>query len=283
MNFQKIYDYFFSNNYMTKMPTFGEVLASNIITLLLLLIILGLYIAGKVLLMKKIYGEKKMWQGAIPVFGLMKLYDAVELNKLFAVSILIPVLGLIPYFIFCYKLPAALGEKQPAFPYLTIFFSPIIMLMLATDQKYEYQYVRGKNVPFQGAFALNRAQTAAPEAPVQPVSEVPTQSIPEAPVQSVVEMSVQSTPESPAQATNEAFVQGIPEVPAQSAAEIPTQSPSNVPIQTASETPTQPVAEILPPSAPEDPVQSTQGTPIESQNPSIPENQVQSSDLNNLQ
>ena len=242
MNLQKIYDYFFSNNYMTKMPTFGEVLASNIITLLLLLIILGLYIAGKVLLMKKIYGEKKMWQGAIPVLGLMKLYDAVELNKLFAISILIPVLGLIPYFIFCYKLPAAFGEKQPAFPYLTIFFSPIIMLMLATDQKYEYQYVRGKNIPFQGAFALNNTQ-APTGAPAQPVSESPTQSIPEAPVQPVVE----------------------------------------TPIQPASEIPTQPVAENLPPSAPETPVQFTQGAPIESQNPSISENQVQSSDLNNLQ
>ena len=226
MNLQKIYDYFFSNNYMTKMPSFGEVLASNIVTLLLLLIILGLYVAGKVLLMKKIYGEKKMWQGAIPVLGLMKLYDAVELNKLFAISILIPVLGLIPYFIFCYKLPAALGEKQPVFPYLTIFFSPIIMLMLATDQKYEYQYVRGKNVPFQGAFALNNAQ-APTEAPAQPVSEVPTQSIPEASARSV--------------------------------------------------------AENLPPSAPEASVQSTQGIPIESQNPSTSENQVQSSDLNNLQ
>ena len=240
MNFQKIYDYFFSNNYMTKMPTFGEVLASNVIILLLLLIILGLYIAGKVLLMKKIYGEKKMWQGAIPVLGLMELYDAVELNKLFAISILIPVLGLIPYFIFCYKLPAAFGEKQPAFPYLTIFFSPIIMLMLATDQKYEYQYVRGKNVPFQGAFALNRAQTAAPE--------VPTQSIPEAPVQSVVE------------------------TPIQSASEAPTQ-----------QVPSQPTAENLPPSTSEALVQSTQGTSIEPQNPSISENQVQSSGLNNLQ
>ena len=218
MNLQKIYDYFFSNNYMTKMPTFGEVLASNIITLFLLLIILGLYIAGKVLLMKKIYGEKKMWQGAIPVLGLMKLYDAVELNKLFAISILIPVIGLIPYFIFCYKLPAAFGEKQPAFPFLTIFFSPIIMLILATDQKYEYQYVRGKNVPFQGAFALNN-----------------------------------------------------------------TQAPTGAPAQPASEIPTQPVAENLPPSAPETPVQFTQGAPIESQNPSISENQVQSSDLNNLQ
>ena len=247
MNLQKIYDYFFSNNYMTKMPTFGEVLTSNLITLLLLLIILGLYIAGKVLLMKKIYGEKKMWQGAIPVLGLMKLYDAVELNKLFAISILIPVLGLIPYFIFCYKLPAAFGEKQPAFPYLTIFFSPIIMLMLATNQKYEYQYVRGKNVPFQGAFALNRAQTA-PEAPAQPVSEVPTQSIPEVPVQSVVE------------------------TPIQPASEAPTQ-----------QVPSQPVAENLPPSTSEAQVQSTQGTPIESQNPSVSENQVQTSDLNNLQ
>ena len=227
MNLQKIYDYFFSNNYMTKMPTFGEVLASNIVTLLLLLVVLGLYIAGKVLLMKKIYGEKKMWQGAIPVLGLMELYDAVELNKLFAISILIPVLGLIPYFIFCYKLPTAFGEKQPAFPFLTIFFSPIIMLMLATDQKYEYQYVRGKNVPFQGAFALNRAQTAAAEAPAQSVVETP--------------------------------------------------------IQPASEIPTQPVAENLPPSAPEAPVQSTQETPIEPQNPSVSENQVQSSDLNNLQ
>ena len=243
MNFQKIYDYFFSNNYMTKMPTFGEVLTSNLITLLLLLIILGLYIAGKVLLMKKIYGEKKMWQGAIPVLGLMKLYDAVELNKLFAISILIPVLGLIPYFIFCYKLPAALGEKQPVFPYLTIFFSPIIMLMLATDQKYEYQYVRGKNVPFQGAFALNRAQTAATEAPAQPIVETPAQSIPEAPVQPIVESPVQPTIEAP----------------------------------------TQPVAENLPPSTSEAQVQSTQGTPIESQNPSVSENQVQSSGLNNLQ
>ena len=240
MNFQKIYDYFFSNNYMTKMPTFGEVLASNIITLLLLLIILGLYVAGKVLLVKKIYGEKKMWQGAIPVLGLMKLYDAVELNKLFAISIFIPVLGLIPYFIFCYKLPAAFGEKQPAFPFLTIFFSPVIMLALATNQKYEYQYVRGKNVPFQGAFALNRAQTAATEAPAQPVSEVPTQSIPEAPVQ--------PTAEAPSQ-----------------------------------QAPTQPVTENLPTSAPETPVQSTQEVPVESQNPSVPENQVQSSDLNNPQ
>lgn len=226
MNLQKIYDYFFSNNYMTKMPSFGEVLASNVITLFLLLIILGLYVAGKVLLMKKIYGEKKMWQGAIPVLGLMNLYDAVELNKLFAISILIPVLGLIPYFIFCYKLPAAFGEKQPAFPYLTIFFSPIIMLMLATDQKYEYQYVRGKNVPFQGTFVLNNTQ-APTGAPAQPVVETPAQ---------------------PA-----------PEISAQ------------------------PVAENLPPSAPEASVQSTQGTPTESQNPSISENQVQSSDLNNLQ
>ena len=242
MNFQKIYDYFFSNNYITKMPSFGEVLASNVITLLLLLIILGFYIAGKVLLMKKIYGEKKMWQGAIPVLGLMKLYDAVELNKLFAISILIPVLGLIPYFIFCYKLPAAFGEKQPAFPFLTIFFSPIIMLMLATDQKYEYQYVRGKNVPFQGAFALNNTQ-APTEVPAQPTAEAPAQSIPEAPIQPVVE----------------------------------------TPIQPASEITTQPVAENLPPSAPEAPVQSTQGTPIEPQNPSVSENQVQSSDLNNLQ
>ena len=226
MNFQKIYDYFFSNNYMTKMPSLGEVLASNIITLLLLLIVLGLYIVGKVLLMKKIYGEKKMWQGAIPVLGLMKLYDAVELNKLFAISILIPVLGLIPYFIFCYKLPAAFGEKQPAFPFLTIFFSPIIMLMLATDQKYEYQYVRGKNVPFQGAFALNNAQ-APTEAPVQPASEV----------------SVQPTPE--------------------------------VDTQPITEAPTQPVVEIQ--------TQPVQGTVIESQSPSTSENQVQSSDLNNLQ
>ena len=198
MNFQKIYDYFFSNNYMTKMPTFGEVLASNIITLLLLLIILGLYIAGKVLLMKKIYGEKKMWQGAIPVLGLMKLYDAVELNKLFAISILIPVLGLIPYFIFCYKLPTAFGEKQPAFPYLTIFFSPIIMLMLATDQKYEYQYVRGKNIPFQGAFALNNTQ-APTGAPAQPASEVSAQSTPEAATQPTAAAPVQNTSEIPIQ------------------------------------------------------------------------------------
>lgn len=245
MNFQKIYDYFFSNNYMTKMPTFGEVLASNVITLLLLLIILGLYIAGKVLLMKKIYGEKKMWQGAIPVLGLMKLYDAVELNKLFAITILIPVLGLIPYFIFCYKLPAAFNEKQPAFPYLTIFFSSIIMLMLATDQKYEYQYVRGKNIPFQGAFALNNTQTTTDTTP-QATTEVATQPTPEAPAQPIVENPVQSTVEAP----------------------------------------TQSASENLPPSTSGTPVQSTQPaqeTVIESQNPSVSENQVQSSDLNNLQ
>lgn len=258
MNLQKIYDYFFSNNYMTKMPSLGEVLASNIITLLLLLIILGLYIAGKVLLMKKIYGEKKMWQGAIPVLGLMNLYDAVELNKLFAISILIPVIGLIPYFIFCYKLPAAFGEKQPVFPYLTIFFSPIIMLMLATDQKYEYQYVRGKNIPFQGAFALNNTQ-APTGAPAQPTTEAPAQPTTEAPVQSVVENPVQPTVEAPAQPVSEVSSQSIPEAPAQS------------------------VAENLPPSTSEALVQTTQGTPIESQNPSVSENQVQSSDLNNLQ
>ena len=153
-----------------------------------------------------------MWQGAIPVLGLMKLYDAVELNKLFAISILIPVLGLIPYFIFCYKLPAAFGEKQPVFPYLTIFFSPIIMLMLATDQKYEYQYVRGKNVPFQGAFALNNTQapTGAPaqsttEAPIQPVAETPIQPASEIPTQPVAENLPPSAPEAPVQS-----IQGAP-------------------------------------------------------------------------
>ena len=250
MNFQKIYDYFFSNNYMTKMPTFGEVLASNIITLFLLLIILGLYIAGRVLLMKKIYGEKKMWQGAIPVLGLMKLYDAVELNKLFAISILIPVLGLIPYFIFCYKLPTAFGEKQPVFPYLTIFFSPIIMLMLATDQKYEYQYVRGKNIPFQGAFALNNAQAAAETAP-----------------QATTEVATQPTAEAPAQP--------VSEVPAQSTTEAVTQPIAEAPVQNTSEIPVQPVVET--------PIQPAQGAVIESQNSSISENQVQSSGLNNLQ
>ena len=250
MNLQKIYDYFFSNNYMTKMPSFGEVLASNVITLLLLLIILGLYIAGKILLMKKIYGEKKMWQGAIPVLGLMELYDAVELNKLFAISILIPVLGLIPYFIFCYKLPAALGEKQPVFPYLTIFFSPIIMLMLATDQKYEYQYVRGKNIPFQGAFALNNAQAAAETAP-----------------QATTEVATQPTAEAPAQP--------VSEVPAQSTTEAVTQPIAEAPVQNTSEIPVQPVVET--------PIQPAQGAVIESQNSSISENQVQSSDLNNLQ
>lgn len=207
-----------------------------------------------------------MWQGAIPVLGLMELYDAVELNKLFAISILIPVLGLIPYFIFCYKLPTAFGEKQPAFPYLTIFFSPIIMLMLATDQKYEYQYVRGKNIPFQGAFALNNTQapTGAPaqpttEVPAQPTTEAPVQPTTEAPVQSVVENPVQPTVEAPAQPVSEVSSQSIPEAPAQS------------------------VAENLPPSTSEALVQSTQGTPIEPQNPSVSENQVQSSDLNNLQ
>ena len=205
------------------MPTFGEVLASNLITLLLLLIILGLYIAGKVLLMKKIYGEKKMWQGIIPVLGLMKLYDAVELNKLFAISILIPVLGLIPYFIFCYKLPAAFGEKQPAFPYLTIFFSPIIMLMLATDQKYEYQYVRGKNVPFQGAFALNNTQ-ASTEAPAQPIVETPAQSIPEAPVQPIVESPVQPTIEAPTQPVAENLPPSTSEAQVQSTQGTPIES-----------------------------------------------------------
>ena len=227
MNLQKIYDYFFSNNYMTKMPSFGEVLASNVITLLLLLIILGLYVAGKVLLMKKIYGEKKMWQGAIPVLGLMKLYDAVELNKLFAISILIPVLGLIPYFIFCYKLPAAFGEKQPAFSYLTIFFSPVIMLMLATDQKYEYQYVRGKNVPFQGAFALNNTQAAAETAP-QPTAEAPAQPVSEVPAQSTTEAVTQPIAEAPVQNTSEIPVQPVVETPIQPAqgAVIESQNPS---------------------------------------------------------
>ena len=224
MNLQKIYDYFFSNNYMTKMPTFGEVLTSNLITLLLLLIILGLYIAGKVLLMKKIYGEKKMWQGAIPVLGLMKLYDAVELNKLFAISILIPVLGLIPYFIFCYKLPAAFGEKHPAFPYLTIFFSPVIMLMLATGQKYEYQYVRGKNVPFQGAFALNNTQ-APTGAPAQPTTEAPIQPVAETPIQSASETPTQQAPSQPVAENLPPLTSEIPVQPTQEAP-VESQNPS---------------------------------------------------------
>ena len=151
MNFDLIFKFFTSSEYDTSRPTLGAVIGSNAALVAFITIIILAVEVGKYALGIKIYGKDKAYKAIIPVYGLMQLFKSVDLNPYLAIVSYIPVVGIIPFSIFSFYVPKAFGQKID-YQVLSIFAPYAIFNMLGFDPKYEFQYVKGKNVAFKDEF-----------------------------------------------------------------------------------------------------------------------------------
>lgn len=144
-------------------PKFDKVMSNNVVLIVILSIILIALIVGKYMIATKMLGKKKAWKSLIPFYGLMSLFKLVDLNPYFAIAVYIPIIGIIPYALFSFGIPKAFGQKTDM-QVLSIFFPYVIFNMLGFDKKYEFQYVKGKNVAFKDEFRTVMPEDLAKDA-----------------------------------------------------------------------------------------------------------------------
>ncbi len=151
MDFQLIENYFTMSEYEPTRPTLDKVLVGNVVLIILFVLIVIAVEVGKYAMGVKMYGKKKAIKTIIPVYGLMLLFRSVDLNPWLAIAAYIPLIGVIPFSIFSFYVPKAFGQKID-YQILTIFFPYVMFNMYGFDKKYEFQYVKGKNVAFKNEF-----------------------------------------------------------------------------------------------------------------------------------
>ena len=150
MDFELINKFLTSNEYDTSRPTLGKVLGGNIVLVVFIVLIIIATIVGLYAIGMKIYGKKKAYKAIIPIYGLMQVFRSVSLNPWLAIACYIPIVGIIPFCIFGYFVAKSFGQKN--LQILSIFFPYVTFNMLGFDPKYEFQYVKGKNVAFKDEF-----------------------------------------------------------------------------------------------------------------------------------
>jgi len=151
MNLELIFQFITGGEYKANKPTLEMVLTENIILLVFILLIIIAMVVGKYAVGEKIFGAKKGWKAIIPFYGFFNLFKAVDLNPYLSIAIIVPLVGLIPLAIFSYALPKAFGAKKELC-LLSIFLPFVVYNMIGFDKKYEFQYVKGKNVAFKNEF-----------------------------------------------------------------------------------------------------------------------------------
>lgn len=151
MNLNLIISFIFGGEYAGKKPTFSDMVGQNLPLFIFLGITFVAIEVGKYAIGEKIFGKNKGWKAIIPFYGFFQLFKSVDLNPYLSIAIYVPILGLIPLGIFSFFLPKAFGAKTE-FQILAIFFPYVIYNMLGFDEKYEFQYVKGKNVAFKNEF-----------------------------------------------------------------------------------------------------------------------------------
>ena len=151
MNLDLIFQFFTDGEYGANKPTLDKIITENIILLFFVAIIIILMIVGKYAIGEKIFGKKKGWKAIIPFYGFFQLFRAVDLNPYLSIAIVIPLVGLIPLGIFSYVMPKAFGAKKD-YQLLSVFLPFVVYNLIGFDKKYEYQYVKGKNVAFKNEF-----------------------------------------------------------------------------------------------------------------------------------
>lgn len=151
MDIQLVVNFFTMSEYDPTRPTLEKVLVGNIVIIILFVLMVIAVEVGKYAIGTKIFGKKKAPKVFIPVYGLMLLFRAVDLNPWLAITAYIPLVGVIPFAIFSFFVPKAFGQKID-YQLLCVFFPFIVFNMLGFDKKYEFQYVKGKNVAFKNEF-----------------------------------------------------------------------------------------------------------------------------------
>ncbi len=144
-------------------PALSQVLSSNVFLVVILSLIIIALTVGKYALAMKMLGKNKAWQSLIPIYGLMRLFRLVDLNPYFAIAVIVPVIGIIPYAIFCFFIPKAFGQKIDM-QILSVFFPYVMLNIIGFDEKYEFQYVKGKNVAFKNEFRTVMPEDLSKEA-----------------------------------------------------------------------------------------------------------------------
>lgn len=151
-------------------PTLDKVINNNLIFIIFLVLIVIAIFVGRYALGMKMFGKDKAWKAIIPFYGLMLLFRAVDLNPYLAIAVAVPILGLIPFGIFCFLIPKAFAQKIDM-QLLTVFFPYVTFNMLGFDKKYDYQYIKGKNVAFKNEFRTVMPEDLAKDA-MTPASAV---------------------------------------------------------------------------------------------------------------
>ena len=151
-------------------PTLDKVINNNLIFIIFLVLIVIAIFVGRYALGMKMFGKDKAWKAIIPFYGLMSLFRAVDLNPYLAIAVAVPILGLIPFGIFCFLIPKAFAQKIDM-QLLTVFFPYVTFNMLGFDKKYDYQYIKGKNVAFKNEFRTVMPEDLAKDA-MTPASAV---------------------------------------------------------------------------------------------------------------
>ncbi len=167
MNFKLIEDYIAGSlQHSPNVPKLDAVISANMAMLVFSFLILVALIVGKYAIATKILGKKDALKSLIPFYGLMLLFRGVDLNPWLAITCFIPFIGFIPYAIFCFYVPKAFGQPI-AYQVATVFVPYVMFNIFGFDKKYEYQYVKGKNVAFKNEF-----RTVMPEDMTTPASAI---------------------------------------------------------------------------------------------------------------
>ena len=167
MNYKLIEDYITGNlQHKPNTPTLDAVISANMAMLIFSLLIVIALVVGKYAIATKILGKKDALKSLIPFYGLMLLFRGVDLNPWLAITCFIPFIGIIPYAIFCFYVPKAFGLPM-AYQVSTVFVPYVMFNVFGFDKKYEYQYIKGKNVAFKNEF-----RTVMPEDMTTPASAV---------------------------------------------------------------------------------------------------------------
>ena len=151
MNLELVTRFLFSDRYATDRPTFEKVISANTQLIVVLVFMLGIFFIGRYLIGEKIFGKGKGWKAIIPFYGAYELSRTVSLNPALAITLFIPVVGIIPFSIFNFILPKAFA-KDFKMQLFCLFFPLIAYIVIGVDKNFEYQYQKGKNIAFKNDF-----------------------------------------------------------------------------------------------------------------------------------
>jgi hypothetical protein len=153
MDAQLIIDFFTMDEYEAPRPSIWEVLEGNTELTIFFIVVVLLVEIGKYTMGVKIFGKKKAAKTLIPVYGLMTLFRAIDINPWLAITSYIPLVGVVTFLFFSFEIPKAFGEKAP-FQIFATFCPFFAFIILGLGQKYEFQYKKGKNGAFANEFRM---------------------------------------------------------------------------------------------------------------------------------